>query len=275
MANETLMEHPKKTLGRYGLTAKKSLGQNFIYDEQILDRIVTVADVSEDDQILEIGPGLGSLTRHLAQKAGRVVAVEIDDRFLAILEHQLSPYQHVEIVHADILESDPANLFKGQYKAVGNVPYYITGAILRHLLTAELKPEVVVVTVQQEVAERIVALPGKMSLLAVMVQFYAQADLLFKIKAGAFWPKPTIDSAVLRMVTRGNPLLPRQQEDEFFRLVRVGFSQKRKQLQKNLRALGLPRSRLEQAFLLTGIEGQRRAQTLGVDEWRALHAALL
>ena len=269
------MEHPKSTLGRYGLTAKKSLGQNFIYDDQILDRIVDVADVSGDDQILEIGPGLGSLTLHLAQKAGRVVAVELDDRFLAILEHQLSPYRHVENIHADILETDPATYFAGPYKAVGNVPYYITGAILRHLLAAALKPEVIVVTVQQEVAERIVAQPGRMSLLAVMVQFYAQAELLFKIRAGAFWPKPTIDSAVLRTKTHATPLLPRQQEEAFFRLVRVGFSQKRKQLQKNLRALGLPRNQLEQAFQVTGIEGQRRAQTLSVDEWCTLHAALL
>ena len=269
------MEHPKSTLGRYGLTAKKSLGQNFIYDEQILDRIVDVAGITEDDQVLEIGPGLGSLTLHLADRAGRVVAVELDDRLLTILEHQLGAYRNVEIVHADVLEVDPASLFKGQYKAVGNVPYYITGAILRHLLTAAPKPEVTVMTVQQEVAKRIVAQPGKMSLLAVTVQFYAQAELLFKINAGAFWPKPAVDSAVLRMTTHSKSLLPRQQEKDFFRLVRVGFSQKRKQLQKNLRALGLPRTRLEQAFQATGIEGQRRAQTLSVDEWRTLYLALL
>jgi 16S rRNA (adenine1518-N6/adenine1519-N6)-dimethyltransferase len=269
------MEHPKNTLGRHGLAPKKSLGQNFIYDERILARIVDAADVSTGDQVLEIGPGLGSLTLQLAQKADQIVAVELDDRLLPILEQQIGPFRNVEIVHADILELDPARYLAGDFKAIGNVPYYITGAILRHLLSAMVKPEITVMTVQQEVAERIVALPGKMSLLAVMAQFYAQAEMLFKIKAGAFWPKPDVDSAVLRMNTHALPLLPRQQEDDFFRLVRVGFSQKRKQLQKNLRALGLPRDRLEQAFLVTGIEGQRRAQTLSVDEWCALHAALL
>jgi 16S rRNA (adenine1518-N6/adenine1519-N6)-dimethyltransferase len=268
------MEHPKSTLARYGLTAKKSLGQNFISDEQILERIVTSGDVSADDQVLEIGPGLGSLTLHLAQKAGRVVAVELDDRLLPILEQQLDSFSNVEIVHADVLELDPERYFTGDYKAFGNVPYYITGAILRHLLAIAHKPSILMVTVQQEVAERVVAQPGSMSLLAVMVQFYSQPELLFRIKAGAFWPRPSVDSAVLRLVTRDQPLLLRSQENDFFRLVKIGFSQKRKQLQKNLRALAVSPAKLEQAFAAAGIEGRRRAQSLSVEEWCALQTAL-
>lgn len=269
------MEHPKTTLARYGLTAKKSLGQNFIFDDHILGRITDAAELNSGSQVLEVGPGLGSLTHHLAHRAGRVVAVELDNRLLPLLRQELGAYHHLELVHADILDLDPADYFRGPYKAVGNVPYYITGAILRHLLSAQLRPELMVFTVQQEVAERIASEPGGMSLLAVTVQLYAQVELAFKIKAGAFWPKPAVDSAVLRMTTHRIPLLPRQQELDFMRLVKVGFSQRRKQLQKNLRVLGLPRDQLAQAFERSGVAGQRRAQSLSIDEWLDLYNALL
>jgi 16S rRNA (adenine1518-N6/adenine1519-N6)-dimethyltransferase len=269
------MEHPKRILGRYGLQAKKSLGQNFIYDEQILARIVDALELQPGDETLEIGPGLGSLTRHLAGQARRVVAVEIDDRLIPLLMAQLGQEKHVEVVQADILQVDPGRYFEGRYKAVGNVPYYITGAILRHLLSAAKRPEITVITVQKEVAERIVAQPGDMSLLSVTVQFYAQAEKLFAIKAGAFWPRPEVDSAVVRLLDRPLAMVPAEEQEAFFNLVKLGFSQKRKQLQKNLRALGLPRNELRGAFARAGIEGRRRAQTLSLDEWRALHNALL
>jgi len=268
------MEHPRRTLDRYGFTAKKSLGQNFLFDDNILHRIADAAFISHRDQILEVGPGLGSLTRHLARQAGRVVAVELDDRLMPLLSQNLRAFEHVDLIRADILELEPATYFEGQYKAVGNVPYYITGAILRHLLTSQPRPGMLVFTVQQEVGQRITAQPGDLSLLAVTVRLYAQAETLFKIKAGAFWPRPAVDSVVLRMTPYEEPLLPIQEESAFFRLVKVGFSQKRKQLQKNLRALGLPRDRLEQALDIAGIAGRRRAQTLSLPEWLRLYEAL-
>lgn len=269
------MEHPKHILGRHDLRAKKSLGQNFIFDDQILGRIVDALHLQPDDEVLEIGPGLGSLTRHLAGRAGRVVTVEIDDRLIPLLLGELREEENVEVVQADILDVDPGRHFSGRFKAVGNVPYYITGAILRHLLSAARSPSVTVLTIQKEVAERIIAQPGDMSLLSVTVQFYTQVEKLFVIKAGAFWPKPEVDSAVVRLRQRPSALIPQEEQTAFFSLVRVGFSQKRKQLQKNLRALGLPRAKLKDAFARAGIEGRRRAQSLSLEEWRALHNALL
>jgi len=269
------MEHPKRLLDRHGLVAKKGLGQNFLHDDQVLARIAEALELQPGDEVLEIGPGLGSLTRHLARRAGRVLAVEIDEQLIPLLIAELSQEEHVQVLKADILEVDLDSWFAGRYKAVGNVPYYITGAILRHLLSSTNRPLVTVLTVQKEVAERIVAQPGDMSLLSVMVQFYAQAEKLFVIKAGAFWPRPDVDSAVVRLVERPSPLVAPEEEAAFFNLVKVGFSQKRKQLQKNLRALGLPRARVAEAFEQSGIEGRRRAQSLSLDEWRALHMALL
>ena len=258
------MEHPKTTLRRYGLTPKKSLGQNFIHDDNVLARIADAAMLTDRDQALEIGPGLGALTLHLADSAGRVVAVELDGRLLPILRQQLGSNPNVVIVHADILELDLDHYFEQRYKALGNVPYYITGAILRRLLSAPLKPELMILTVQQEVAERIVAGPGNMSLLSVMVQFYSEANLLFKIKAGVFWPRPAVDSSVVRLAVHPKAALDERETAAFFGLVKAGFSQKRKQLQKNLRSLGLHKDRLASAFQDAGIDGARPRSV-----WRA------
>lgn len=269
------MEHPKSILRRHGLTAKKSLGQNFISDERLLARIADAARLDPADEVLEIGPGLGSLTLQLARRASRVVAVEIDDRLMPILLRELETFPSVELIQGDILELNPADHFQGDYKVVGNVPYYITGAILRHLLPAVSAPDLLVLTIQQEVADRIVSKPGQMSLLTVMVQFYAEAEILFTIKAGSFWPKPAVDSAVIRLTGHAQRLVSPDEEEGFFQLVRVGFSQRRKQLQKNLRALEMPRETLEHAFSTSGIDGRRRAQSLDLDEWKALYEALL
>jgi 16S rRNA (adenine1518-N6/adenine1519-N6)-dimethyltransferase len=269
------MEHPKRILGRSGLTIKKSLGQNFLHDEAILARIATALQLEARDEVLEVGPGLGALTRHLARQARRVIAVEIDDRLLPLLARGLASEPNVELVLGDILQFEPLRYFEGRYKAAGNVPYYITGAILRQLLSGLTRPELAVLTVQKEVADRVVAQPGDMSLLSVTVQFYAEAEKLFVIKAGAFWPKPDVDSAVVRLISRPSPLVPMEEQAWFFNVVKVGFSQKRKQLQKNLRALGLPRERLAAAFDRAVIDGRRRAETLSLDEWQALHRALL
>jgi len=268
------VEHPKTILNRYGLTAKKSLGQNFIYDDQILSRIVTAAQVKPADQVLEIGPGLGSLTHFLAAQASRVVALELDDQLLPILAQDFAASGNVELVHGDILAFEPSDSFAAGYKVVGNLPYYITGAIFRHLLSSPLPPELMLVTVQKEVAERLVSEPGNMSVLSVMVQLYSEVEVMFPIKAGAFWPRPDVDSAVVRLIRRDVPLVERGEEEALLSLVKTGFSQKRKQLQKNLRLLGLPRDKLTEAFNRADIEGSRRAQSLSLQEWQALYEAL-
>lgn len=274
--------HPKERLAQYGIEPKQSLGQNFLFDDNILTNIVAAADLSATDEVLEVGPGIGALTRHLATAARRVVAIELDQRFLPILEQELSGFSNVELIHADILEVDPADYFSGQteagsrYKVVGNVPYYITGAILRHLLGATLKPARMVLTVQKEVAERLTAAPPNMSLLAVSVQVYGQVERVMTVKAGAFWPRPDVDSAVVAITIDPQHLgeQPAFDEKRFFRLVRAGFSQKRKQLKNNLRSLGgdaLVAEALERA----GIDGRRRAETLSLHEWQRLYEAFL
>jgi 16S rRNA (adenine1518-N6/adenine1519-N6)-dimethyltransferase len=268
--------HPKQLLAIYNLEPKKSLGQNFIFDKNMLAQIVGWASLTTEDQVLEIGPGLGSLTRQLAERAGRVVAVELDNRFLPILKRELADFDNVEILHGDILKQDPAALFQGSYKVVANVPYYITGAILRHLLGSSRKPSLLLLTVQKEVAERITAVPPNMSLLAVSVQYYGQTQVLRTIKAGAFWPRPTVDSSVVRIdiSTEQSELIDLKTEQKFFRIVRVGFSQKRKQLQNNLRQLELSRTDVSDLLARAGIDGRRRAETLDLNEWRAIAQAL-
>ena len=281
--------HPRHILDRYGVAPKQSLGQNFLYDEELLARIVAMAAVEPDDAVLEIGPGLGALTRQLARVAGRVVAVELDDRLLPILGYELEPFANVEIVHGDILTFDPAAWFDGPFVVVANVPYYITGAILRHLLEGRPRPKRMVLTVQREVAERLAAKPPDMSLLAVSVQYYGTVKIVGTVKAGAFWPRPEVDSAVIRIdVDRQNKestdftdytdltssesvkSVDSSSEAAFFRVVRAGFGEKRKQLKNNLRRLGLGDEAIAAALEEARIDGQRRAETLGVGEWERL-----
>ena len=287
--------HPRQILDRYGVSPKQSLGQNFLYDEELLARIVAAAEVETGDAVLEVGPGLGALTRHLARAAGRVVAVELDDRLLPILGYELEPFANVEIVHGDILTFDPAAWFDGPFVVVANVPYYITGAILRRLLEGRPRPKRMVLTVQREVAERLAARPPDMSLLAVSVQYYGTVKVVGTVKAGAFWPRPEVDSAVIRVDVEKKrettdftdytdsegaksvesvKSVDSSSEAAFFRVVRAGFSEKRKQLKNNLRQLGLSDESIAAALDAAGIDGRRRAETLGVGEWERLVDAL-
>ncbi len=264
------MEHPRKLLEQHAIHPKKSLGQNFLFDDSLLHKIVASADLDPADHVLEIGPGVGALTGVLAQAAARVVAVELDNRLLPLLHEQLAPYPHVELHHADILDLNPSDLFDRPYAAVANVPYYITGAIMRHLLSNKpMRPKRIVFTVQKEVAERMTAPVGKMSLLAVSTQFYGTASIVSHISAGAFWPKPKVASSIVRVDVSEQPPV---NEKLFFRLAKAGFSQKRKQLKNNLRALQLGDDVIAENMAAVDIDGRRRAETLSVPEWRALTA---
>lgn len=269
--------HPKQILDHYGLEPKRSLGQNFLFDEGLLDKIVAAAELEPDDQVLEVGPGLGALTRQLALNAGRVVTVELDQRFLPVLENELGSFSNIELVHGDVLAFDPADWFDEPYVVVANVPYYITGAILRHLLERSPRPSRLVLTVQKEVAERLTAAPPRMNLLAVSVQYYGRVQRMTTVRAGAFWPRPDVDSAVVRIDVEpaGSRDAPALDDEAFFRVVRAGFGEKRKQLKNSLRQLGLDDKRLAAALDAVGIDGRRRAETLSLAEWRALAAMLL
>jgi 16S rRNA (adenine1518-N6/adenine1519-N6)-dimethyltransferase len=266
-------------LKRYGLRPRKELGQHFLSDPQLLNKIVQAADLPADVTALEVGPGPGMLTRQLATVAGRVVAVELDEMMVRLLHDELEHLSNVEIVHGDVLSMNPPALVGSPpvaYAVVANLPYYITSAVIRHMLEADPPPFRLVLTVQLEVAQRIVATPGDMSLLAVSVQFYGQPRIVMRIPAGAFVPPPQVDSAVLRIDTHSGPPVEVPGRKAFFRVVRAGFGQKRKQLRNSLSAgLDMPVSGATTALVESGIDPTRRAETLNLDEWATLTRALL
>ncbi len=287
-------------LRKHGLHLKKGLGQNFLADPVHLDRIVAAAELTRDDVVVEVGPGVGTLTARLASQAGRVVAVELDASLLPALHETVAAYDNVTIVQGDILQLDPPklSLFNsqlsivnetqiagpltidnsplniGNYKVVANLPYYITSAAIRHLLTAAQPPALLVLTIQREVAQRIVARPPDMSLLAVSVQFFTQPEIVARIPAGAFYPPPKVDSAILRLRPWSSPPVDAPDEEAFFTVVRAGFGQRRKQLRNSLRAnLALPQEQIDAMLGQAQIDPQRRAETLTLAEWaRLAHA---
>ncbi|NPV86142.1 MAG: ribosomal RNA small subunit methyltransferase A [Anaerolineae bacterium] len=265
-----------RLLKKYAQKPKKSLGQNFLMDSTALEKIVRLAEIPPKATVLEIGPGLGSLTRYLCQHAKRVKAVEIDGRFIPILEEVLAEFENVEVIHADILKVDPATLIaEPGYLVVANIPYYITSAVIRHLLESDNKPSRLVLTVQKEVAARICAQPGKMNLLALSVQVYGKPHAMLRIPAGAFYPPPKVDSVVVRVDLHPQPLIPCEHLDTFFKLAKAGFGQKRKTL-RNALAAGLQITNQMAAALLeqAGIDPQRRAETLSLSEWDKLVSKL-
>jgi 16S rRNA (adenine1518-N6/adenine1519-N6)-dimethyltransferase len=259
-------------LKQHGLRADKKLGQNFLQDPFSLEAIAAAAEIQSSDTVLEIGPGLGSLTRYLAISARRVVAVELDADLIPPLEAVTKPYDNIDIVHADILKMSPSELVnEAGYLVVANIPYYITSAIIRHLLENEPKPRRIVLTVQKEVAERICAEPGDMSLLALSVQVYGKPRVEKRIPAGAFFPPPKVDSAVLSIDIHPAPKIQTELLDTFFKLIKAGFSQKRKTLRNSLSSgLHIPAAKAEDLLKKAGIDPMRRAETLSIEEWNTL-----
>jgi len=264
-------------LRRYGLKPDKSLGQNFLVDESALAKIVAAAEISKEDSVLEIGAGLGSLSRHLARAARELVTIEIDHRLIPPLRTVMAPFKNVRIVEGDILALNPATLIPTpNYLVVANIPYYITSAVIRHLLEAKPQPGQVLLTIQYEVAQRICAQPGKLSLLALSVQVYGKPQLKFRIPSGAFYPAPKVDSAVVRIDIYPDPVIPRPQLKAFFRIIKAGFRQKRKTLRNALSAgLAISKEQAMTALQAAQINPQRRAETLDLAEWKRLVHQLL
>ena len=259
-------------LKRHGLRADKSLGQNFLQDPIALEKIVAAAEIRPSDSVLEIGPGLGSLTRYLAVSAKQVVAVELDEKLIPPLKAVIAPHANIRLIHGDILEFTPSDLVdQAGYLVVANIPYYITSAIIRHLLENDPKPRRIVLTIQKEVANRICATPGDMSLLALSVQVYGKPRIAARIPAGAFFPAPNVDSAVLCVDVYPEPQIEKELLDAFFKLIKAGFSQKRKTLRNSLSS-GLHISPASAVDHLTqaDIDPQRRAETLSIAEWHRL-----
>jgi 16S rRNA (adenine1518-N6/adenine1519-N6)-dimethyltransferase len=276
----SLLAETKKLLRRAGLRARKGLGQHFLIDDIVLENIVAAADLSPADTVIEVGPGLGILTRELAEKAGWVIAIELDNKLAEVLRKTMAPFDNVVIINEDILGTDPESLLKGRaphfppelksYKVVANLPYYITSPVLRHFLEASVKPEVMIVMVQKEVAEAIVAAPGRRSVLSTSVQFYGKPDIIDIVPAGSFYPKPEVDSAVLRIDVFPAPAVD-VDEQEFFELVKAGFTASRKQVANSLaQGLGISKEEVKSILVEAGIDAQRRAETFTLEEWARL-----
>ncbi len=259
-------------LKNHNLRPDKSLGQNFLTDPNILDQIVRIAGVTATDTVLEIGAGLGHLTAQLARSARAVTAVELDGRFIPILSERLAPYANITLVEGDILQLNNADLIQvDDYLVVANIPYYITSRILRKLLEAKLKPREIILTIQYEVARRVCAESGKLSLLALSVQMYGKPRLAMRIPAGAFYPPPKVDSAVIKIDLHPDPLLPDPQREIFFQLIKAGFLHKRKTLRNSIsKGLGWSPDQAAELLLSGGIDPLRRAETLSIPEWLKL-----
>ncbi|GGG24521.1 16S rRNA (adenine(1518)-N(6)/adenine(1519)-N(6))-dimethyltransferase RsmA [Paenibacillus abyssi] len=279
---------PKRTkeiIGRYGFSFKKSLGQNFLIDQNILNKIVAAAELDPSKGALEIGPGIGALTQQLAQAAGRVTAVEIDNRLIPILKDVLSENDNVEVVHGDVLKLDLAELIERQFKemsgvsVVANLPYYVTTPILMKLLEEKLPLEHIVVMIQKEVAERMAAKPGGKAYgsLSVAVQYYCEPKLICTVPHTVFIPQPNVDSAVIKLSLRDKPPVDVKSESYFFRVVQASFAQRRKTITNNLGAFVGKEHREALIELLQGcgIDPARRGETLSLSEFAAVSDALL
>lgn len=262
-------------LSRFDITPRKGMGQNFLVSERLRESIVEAAELTEDDVVLEVGAGLGTLTYRLAQECRRVFAIELDQRLIPLLSQTLAPFDNVEIVQGDILTIRPRELVSRPYKVVGNLPYNITSAILRHFLEADTKPSLLVATVQREVADRIVAGPGEMSLLAISVQFYSRARIVAKAPSGAFYPSPRVRSAVIRLDVYPAPQVDVGDVERLFEAVRAGFAQRRKQLRNSLsQGLGLAVDEVVGALRRAGIDERQRPQELTIQQWALLSREL-
>jgi len=270
----------RQLLRQFGFKPKKRLGQHFLIDKAVLERILAAAKLSPGDIVIEVGPGLGILTEGLARRGARIIAVELDSKLVTLLKKRLAALSDVKIVHADILKVTPWQLLQDNlpateldrgYKVIANLPYYITSPVLSHFLEAQSRPSEMVVMVQEEVGEAIAAAPGKMRLLSVKAQFYSKPAIISRVPAVSFYPPPKVDSVILRLAVYSRPPIEVSDVASFFDIVMHGFSSPRKQLRNSL-AHSLQMSPSQVASLLeqARIEAKRRAETLSLEEWREL-----
>lgn len=266
----------RNLLYAHGMRPNKSFGQNFLIDRSVLEQMVEAAEIERDDQVLELGAGTGVLTRELARRARRVVAVELERDMLTLLAKTTGALPNVERLARNLLYLDPQEVFAQEpYKLVANLPYYITAPTFRHFLESANKPRLLVVMVQYEVAQRMVAGPGDMSLLGVSVQFYGQPSIVARVPARAFYPAPKVDSAILRVDVHNHVPLSLAERDDFFRIVQAGFAERRKQLHNSLtHHLHRKNEEIRACLATANIDASRRAETLTIDDWLALWATL-
>lgn len=284
MTNKKYIATPTKTnkiLQKYDFAFKKSLGQNFLVDVNILDQIIYHAGINHTTGVIEIGPGIGALTEQLALQANQVVALEIDQRLIPILDDTLADYDNVRIVHEDVLKADLRKIIHHYFKEeqtiqiVANLPYYITTPILMKLLREDLPISKITVMIQKEVAERMAAKPHTKSYgsLTIAVQYYTEADIVMSVPKTVFMPQPNVESSVLQLTKREKPLVDVQNEAFFFEIVQASFAQRRKTLSNNLTTKFkgiLTKERINHVLDMIKIDGSRRGETLTIEEFAIL-----
>ncbi len=263
-----LKRNLKNLLKRYQIHPLKKLGQNFLIDKSAIKKIIKAAEIGADDIILEIGPGLGNLTQELAKKTKKVIAIEKDPKMVEILKETLKDLKNIKIIKNDILKINPAcDIPNTKYKLVGNLPFYLTAPLIRKFLELKNPPKEMILVVQKEVGQRICAKPPRMSILAISVQIYAKPEIVSYISKKSFWPQPKVDAALIK-ITPCAKLSLAQRSDLFFKIVKAGFSQPRKQLINNLsKKLNIERNRVRNWLLKNKIQPTQRAETLSIEDW--------
>ena len=279
MNREEMLSNPRETikvLQETNFTFQKKYGQNFLIDEHVVDKIINAAGIDNDTLVLEIGPGIGTLTQHLAEVAKEVAAVEIDDKLIPILENTLSPYSNVRIIHGDILKQDIDAIFNGRpFKIVANLPYYITTPIIMSLLEGRVNAQSITVMIQKEVAQRMEASPGSKAYgaLSLAVQYYSEPYLAANVPPNCFMPRPNVGSAVIRLNILEKPPVSVKDEAHMFKLIRAAFNQRRKTLAnavKNFEGLSYERERIEEALRTLGFDERIRGEAMTLEDFARL-----
>ncbi len=271
-----LLSQTQNICQELNLNPVKSKGQNFLVEEEVVDKIIKSSNLNKNETVLEIGPGLGVLTQKLVTQSNKVVAVELDKKLFDYLREKFRGINNLELIEGDILElldNKIINLLGKKYKVIANLPYQITSYILRRLLEAENKPDEMVIMVQKEVAERICAQPGQMSVLAIMVQYYSQPEIIREVTKNNFWPEPQVDSAILKLIINktDNHIIDNR---KFFKLIKIGFSSKRKMLKNNLSNI-YDDKLVERVLKKINLNIKIRAQELGLNDWLQIYKELV
>ena len=279
MEKEKMLSNPQETIRvikENNFTFRKNYGQNFLIDSHVIEKIIDAAEIDKSSEVLEIGPGIGTLTQYLAENAGTVKAVEIDDKLIPILEKTLAEYDNVEVIHGDILKQDIGAMFEGRpFKIVANLPYYITTPIIMGLLESRVPAESITVMIQKEVADRMKAAPGSKDYgaLSLAVQYYADPYLAANVPPNCFMPRPNVGSAVIRLKRLETPSVEVKDEQKMFKLIRAAFNQRRKTLAnaiKNFEGLSYSREEVETALTSIGLDVRVRGEALSLEEYARL-----
>lgn len=257
-----------------GLAPKDYLGQNFLVDGYVLQQVVKVAELKPSDVVLEVGPGLGVLTRQLALKSKEIWAVEKDHKLIPLLNIELKGQKNVHIVHEDILRFHVAENIKEDYKVVANIPYYLTSKLIQNFLELSHKPKLLVLMVQKEVGERVVAKPGELSLLGISVQIYSDPEITAQVSRKSFWPMPKVDSVILKIVPKDK--YPEIIDKKlFFRILKIAFAGKRKQILNSLsNGLKIPKTEVMELLMKANIDSMKRPQDIPIEDWIRLYQVL-